>query len=271
MIHRQAKQRPPSPTFPAATAQRQIVRPHVRSGCESHRPEYRWPRTAVARPASAASGKSEASWVPSYSTTRPSRSMRIDCVEPLIGMSLKNVAKDFGFGRLRIGAQRRVEPLGEQRRAHVDLARAGAQRQIALEPQMLKGEREDGENRNGDADDNRRRNPPTADRGPGGTRMRAPSSAAHEKAGGRFFTQSARNQRNIGPATIRSNPERFRRLARPASPRLGEAKRRFPAQRSSWPHWTSVPVCRAYTRHRPFPDFATNYTWTAALPPESLR
>ena len=84
--------------------------------------------------------------------------MSIDCAEPLVGMSLENAAKDFGFGRLRIGAQRRVEPLGEQGRAHVDFARAGAQRQIALEPQMLKREREDGEDRNGDAADKSRWN-----------------------------------------------------------------------------------------------------------------
>ncbi len=116
-------------------------------------------------------------------------------------MSLKNAAKNFGFGRLRIGAQRRVKLLGEQRRAHVDLVRPGAQRQIALQPQMLKGEREDGEDRNGDADDKSRRNPLTADPGSAG-RMRALSSAVHEKVGGRFFTQSARNKRNIGPAAI---------------------------------------------------------------------
>ena len=69
-------------------------------------------------------------------------------------MSLKNAAKNFGLGRSRIGAQGVVEPLGEQRRAHVDFARAGVQRQIALDAQMLKGEREDGEDRKGDADDN---------------------------------------------------------------------------------------------------------------------
>ena len=83
-------------------------------------------------------------------------------------MSLKNAAKNFGLGRPRIGAQRIVEPLGEQRRAHVDVARAGAQRQIALEPQMLNGEREDGDDRKGDADDDRRWNPSPADGSAGG-------------------------------------------------------------------------------------------------------
>ena len=52
--------------------------------------------------------------------------MSIDCVSRSSGWALKNAAKNFGFRRLRIGAQRRVEPLGEQRRAHVDLVRAGA-------------------------------------------------------------------------------------------------------------------------------------------------
>ena len=79
-------------------------------------------------------------------------------------MSLKNAAKNFGLGRLRIGAQRIVEPLGEQRRAHVDFARAGVQRHLALEPQMLNGEREDGEDRKGDADDKSRWNPLAGER-----------------------------------------------------------------------------------------------------------
>ena len=155
--------------------------------------------------------------------------------ETLIGMGVKNAAENLGFGRLRIGAQRRVEPLGEQRRAHVDLARAGAERQIALDPQMLDGERDDAKIAKATpmttADGIRRRRTGAPD----ATRMcaRAPSSAGE--------------------------------------PMPGEAKRRFPAQCLSWSHWISVPVCRAYTRHRPFPDFATNYTRTAALTPKSLR
>ena len=93
--------------------------------------------------------------------------------EPLIGMSLDHAAEDLSFGRLRVGAQRRAEPVGEQRRAHVDLARAGAERQITLEPQVLKGDRDDAEDRNGDTDQNRRGDAPSADRGARGTRMGA--------------------------------------------------------------------------------------------------
>ena len=93
--------------------------------------------------------------------------------EPLIGMSRKNASEDFSFGRLRLCAQRRVEALGKQRRAHADLARPGAERQIALESQMLKGERDDAEDRNGDADKSRRWNPRPADRNSDGARTGA--------------------------------------------------------------------------------------------------
>ena len=117
-------------------------------------------------------------------------------------MSLKNAAKNFGFGRLRIGAQRRVQLLGQQGRAHVDLVRPGAQRQIALEPQMLEGEREDGEDRNGDAGDKSRRD-------------------------GRRRTGAAG-----GPRT-----RLLDRLGRPASERRSEPNRPVPTQCFNWPHF----------------------------------
>ena len=57
--------------------------------------------------------------------------------EPLVGMSLENAPKNLGFGRLRRGCKRRVEPRGEEGGAHVHLMRGGAERQIVFEPQML--------------------------------------------------------------------------------------------------------------------------------------
>ena len=130
-----------------------------------------------ARSARVASAKSEGSWAPVVFDHAAVALDEHRSREPLIGMSPKNAAKNFGLGRLRIGAQRRVERLGQQRRAHVDVARSSAQRQIALEPQMLNGEREDGEDRKGDADDDRRWNSPPPNRG-AGRRACARSSAA---------------------------------------------------------------------------------------------
>ena len=122
--------------------------------------------------------------------------------EPLVGMRLENVAEDFGFGRLQIRAQRGIEPLGEQRRAHADLARAGAQRQIALKPQMLKGEGEDGEDRYGHAAD---------------------KSQWNRRGGERRRERGAQ-------ATL----DRF---ARSASERRSEPKPSIPAQCFNWPHF----------------------------------
>src|SRR4029077_15384117 len=55
-------------------------------------------------------------------------------------------------------------------RAIGDFPPAGSQRQIALEPQMLKSEREDGDDRKSDANADRWRNPPRANRGADGTK-----------------------------------------------------------------------------------------------------
>ena len=120
--------------------------------------------------------------------------------ETLTGMSLKNASEDIGFGRFRRSAQRFVEALSEQRRAHADLVRASAKRQIAFEPQMLNRQADDAEDRNRDAEENRRGNPPPADHGRDRASMRA-----------------------------------FERRGSPAGPRPSEAKRRFAADPPSRP------------------------------------
>ena len=149
--------------------------------------------------------------------------------EPLIGMSVKNAAKNLGFGRLWIGAQRRAEPLGEQRRAHVDLARASVERQIALDPQMLSHERE------------------TA------TIAKAtPMKTAGESvAGGPRRRQDEDCARSTASLGRRAHASAKRNAASPLSA-------------SSWPHWISVPVCRAYARHR---HSQTSPQITLGLPP----
>jgi hypothetical protein len=67
-------------------------------------------------------------------------------------------------------------------------------RQIALDPQMLSHERDDADDREGEPNQAHGKNAPSARLGAGGASMRA-----------------------------------LRRLAGSTSPRLGEAKRRFPA------------------------------------------
>ena len=67
---------------------------------------------------------------------------------------------------------------------------------------MLKGESKNGEDRDGDADDKSRRNPPPANGDARGARMRGVAG-----------------------------------LGGPASERRSEAKRPFPAQCFNWPHF----------------------------------
>jgi hypothetical protein len=74
---------------------------------------------------------------------------------------------------LRVGAERRVEPLGQKGRAHIDFARDGSQSQIVFEPQVLKRQCENAENRDCCADDDGRRDQPRADRKADRTVMRA--------------------------------------------------------------------------------------------------
>ena len=136
--------------------------------------------------------------------------------EPLLRMGVEDAAEDFGGRRQRFSGQRRVEPLGEKRRPHGDLALGGAKREIPLERQMLERQGDDCNDRDGRPDQSRQRNHPPANRRGGETPMRP-----------------------------------FERLDRAARPRQREAKRRLPAQALGWPFRTSVPVCRAYTRHRP--------------------
>ncbi len=136
--------------------------------------------------------------------------------EPLVRVGLEHISEDFGLRALRIGHERRVEPLSEQGGADVNLARGVAQRQIALEPKMLERQRHNANNCDGKCDPDRRRNDPPATARGGETQRGA-----------------------------------FERLDQAARPRQGEAKPRLPAQASGWPFRTSVPVCRAYTRHRP--------------------
>ncbi len=93
--------------------------------------------------------------------------------EPLVGMFLKNAPEDLGFGRLRRGCQRRVELRGEESGAHVDLARGGPERQIALEPQMLERQCDNADDREEHADRGRRWGQAPPDRRAGGTLMRA--------------------------------------------------------------------------------------------------
>ncbi len=71
--------------------------------------------------------------------------------EALVGMGCENAVENVGWGRLRRGRQRRIEPRGENGRAHVDLARSRAQGQIAFEPQMLERQSDDAHDGEGDA------------------------------------------------------------------------------------------------------------------------
>ncbi len=102
--------------------------------------------------------------------------------QPLIRMSFENATKDVGFRRPRLGAERRVEPLGEEGRAHIDLARPGAKREIPLEPQMLGRERDDADNRQKRRQENRRRVEPPGGRGARGPRPRAFSAPPGRRA-----------------------------------------------------------------------------------------
>ena len=113
--------------------------------------------------------------------------------QPLVGMRLEHASEDLGLVPLRVGDKRRVEPLGEEGGADVDLARGGAQRQIPFEPQLLERQRDNADDRDGDPDRNRRRNHPPANR----RRAWAPHA--------------------------------FQRLDLTARPRPGEAKHRLPA------------------------------------------
>src|SRR5579871_1711884 len=136
--------------------------------------------------------------------------------EPLLGMGLEHISEDFGLRPLRISQERRIEPLDKQAGPYVDLARGGAERQVTFDPQVLKRQRNNANNRDSDDNRNCRRISSPAN-------ARDQESATHAFEGANWSTH----------------------------PRRGEPKRRFPAQRSGWPFRTSAPVCRAYTRHRP--------------------
>jgi len=145
---------------------------------------------------------------------------------------------------------------------------------------MLSHERDDGKDRNGGADKDRQEDyapgvsapAPSCGGGKGWGVARTKEIIAgaaarlsrwtarppslflpHHRAFGRTPVLGRAMGGGNAPSRSQRRPESTRlwRPGRPARPRLSEAKRRVPAQRSTWPYWTSVPVCRACTRHRP--------------------